>query len=258
MGLVLISLHLFEEKPKQSEIDIETYIKSKVAKEDVVPDMIPATIHYRRPDMTKEDFCAVGTIYTDKHGNPQIITAEHIFRVDVPSASVMSVRALRGSVDPPVTYIGSIVATGEDLGGPTREERDIVIASLVVNPTVIKPYSNFVHTETAQSFWGDVVIGRKKISRLRSLVSGEYVEVVGYSRRSEGKSGSTFVIINCCSRSGESGTGYVDDFGGLWVLHGGSSSKEIEDQAVAECEKVTGKKVVGISIVSGPLFGQYK
>jgi len=262
-GVALVALILgilytlyFAQGQSRPEIDVETYVRSKLTQEDVVPGLVPAAIYFKRPDMAEEQFCCVGTLCPDSKGNPHIITAEHIFRTDIRSDQIMSVRALRGNMEPPVVYIGRIVATGKELG--SGEERDIVIAALDLRPTAIKPYSTFLSDEMAQSFWVDVVIGGKKIPRLRSLLSGEYVETVGYTRRGEEKTGAIFVVINCSARPGESGTGYVDDFGGLWVLHSGAGSKEIENQACEESRRVTGKDITGISTVSGPLFGQYK
>lgn len=115
-----------------------------------------------------------------------------------------------------------------------------------------------MYSEIAQNFWADVVIEGKHISRLRSLVSGEYVETVGYARRGKEETGAVFVLINRSARAGESGTGYVDDFGGLWVLHSGAGSKETEKQICEEGRRMAGKDITGISSVSGPLFGQYK
>jgi len=96
---ILYTLY-FVQWQSRPEVDIETYVRSKLTQEDVAPGLVPAAIYYRRPDMSKEQFCCVGTLCPDSKGNPQIITAEHIFRTDIRSNQIMSVRALRGIMEP--------------------------------------------------------------------------------------------------------------------------------------------------------------
>jgi len=240
------------------EPEIESYIRSQITQKDVAPGFEPAFIYFKRPNMTNEMFCCVGTIFSDKNSVIQIATAEHVFRTDIHSSQILSVRTLRQKMNPPVAYINRIIATGKELGGPDHDERDIVVASLGSEPVVLKPYSGFLYNEIGQNFWGNVVIGKTKITRLRSLLSGEYVNTLGYVQSRQGTNISNFVLIEKHVRQGESGTGYVDDFGGLWVVHSGTEDKNEEAEICKEGKRITGRRITGVATVSGPLFGHYK
>ena len=250
--------YYFATRPPGTEPEIESYIRSQLTQKDIAPGFEPAAIYFRNPGMTNEIFCCVGTIFRDTNHGVQIATAEHIFRTNIHSPKTLSVRALRGKMDPEVTYVNRILATGRDLGGANHDERDIVVASLGIRPVVLEPYSGFLDSEIGQNFWGPVLIGKTKIPRMRSLLSGEYVNTLGYARRGEGTNGALFVLIEKHVRRGESGTGYVDDYGGLWVVHSGTDTREEEAAICEEGHRITGKDITGVATVSGPLFGRYE
>ena len=239
------------------EQEIESHIRSIATQEEVTPGFEPAALYYRRPGMPNDKFLCLGTLFRDENHGAWIVTAEHVFRTDVNSPQTISVRTIRGHLSEPTIFINKIVASGTDLGKLDNRPKDVVIASLGTTPVVLKPFSEFIDSELNQHFWGEVKVGDKKITRLRSVLSGEYVDTIGYVRRGKESNGSIFVLIERHSRKGESGTGYVDDFGGLWTLHGGAENQETESAICRECKTLTGKDIHAVSGVSGPLFGKY-
>ena len=176
VGVAICVAYYILTRSPTPEPEIESYVRSMVTQKDISPGLEPAAIYFRHTGMTTDVFCCVGTIFRDANQGVQIATAEHVFRTDIHSSQVLSVKALRGNMDPPVTYVTRIIASGRQLGGPNHDERDIVVASLGTKPVVLAPYSSFLESEIGQNFWGEVVIGKTKIPRLRSLLSGEYVD----------------------------------------------------------------------------------
>jgi hypothetical protein len=63
-----------------------------------------------------------------------------------------------------------------------------------------------------------------------------------------------FIIINYESSSGESGGGYVDDYGNLYVIHG-CISRDEHWKEVAEIYKkqIGANELKGFTLLSGPI-----
>jgi hypothetical protein len=91
---------------------------------------------------------------------------------------------------------------------------------------------------------------------VQSLVSGEKIPTLGYYRRGEGTNGDVSILIETRSREGESGTGFLDQHGGLWVLHASPEPQEVEEMR-REYEKLTGKTFKAVTSISGPFGGKH-
>jgi hypothetical protein len=230
---------------------VESYIRSKVTEEKVSPTLEPVALYYRHPGMAAEEFCCVGSVMIDKDYGPVVLTAEHVFRTDIHSTQIIGFKPLRKSVHEPEYYLDRIIKTSRNLKGA-----DAVVATFGSLPVTFAPFSAYVLDEIGKNFYGDVTIGKKKIPHVRSVVSGEIVPTVGYCRRDEGTNGQVFILIEYHTRPGESGTGFVDDYGGLWIVHA-SPEPDIERQMLDDCEKLTHKKVKALTTLSGPFGGKY-
>jgi hypothetical protein len=239
----------------RAPLDMEAYIKATVAKEDVCPGYIPLAVYAFNLTNQTEKFVCCGTGFYDTNNGPQIITAEHIFRVDNPGDRIYSVHALRGKLRPERCFMGEIVRSRAFLP-KMSDDRDAVIAKLSTVITTFKPYSHFLHDEINQNFWGEVVIATAKIPRVRSVATGAYFGTVGYARGASTNS-PLFVIIDKHSWTGESGSGFVDDLNGLWVLHAGPAEPDLENGIIAECKQLSGKTIHGATTLSGPFGGAY-
>ena len=87
------------------------------------------------------------------------------------------------------------------------------------------------------------------------LIDGRSYETVGYVKRNNNDK-SVFILIECRSVAGESGSGFVDSRGGLWVLHAAPHPDD-ERQILEEGVRMTGKQIKGLTLVSGPIGGNY-
>lgn len=251
-GYFLIST--YEKSPGQAvraEQDIESYIRSRTSEQQVSPGHEPVALYYKRKDMQKEGFCCVGTITYDKMYGMIVVTAEHVFRTDLFGAQQISIRPLRKGVNVPVYYFDHIVKTSSELNN-----QDVVMATFGTIPKMFDPFSKYVFREMSKHFYGDITIRDLKVPSMRSLVSGERIATFGYGRRGEHTNDPVFILIEYHSRLGESGTGFIDDNGGLWVLHATPEAGQ-EQLIIAEYEKLMNKRIKAASAVSGPFGGKY-
>ncbi len=195
----------------------------------------------------------MGTVFRDEINGLQVITAEHILRQEVRGSQIFKIKILRGEIEPKEFFATKIIKTSKDFA---ENQQDAVIFSLGSEPVEFAPYSVFNSQETAQPFWGDLDILGHKIPTLTSVLSEEKVNVLGFAKRVEGTHTSTFVIIDRGAMTGESGTGFIDSFDGLWVLHAESDPKDTL-AIMEECWQLTGKRISGAATVSGPFGGKY-
>jgi hypothetical protein len=235
--------------------DIESYIRAKVTQQTVMRGAYPALIYYKTVDTGIEGFLCSGTVFTDPARGLQIITAEHVFRKDMKANHTLEVKLLRGELNTAHCYINGIVRNSKDFNG-----YDMVVCDISDTPTVPNQFSDYTHEETGKSFYANVVILGKKLPTVRSIVSGETFPTIGYYRlgdESAGTNGAVFIIADCHMESGESGTGFVDPNGGLWILHGGPGDPDRERQILDEYQSITKKTASGIALLSGPYGGSY-
>lgn len=237
--------------PAQEE-EIESYIRSKTSETAISLGREPVALYYKRPDMLEEKFCCIGTVQADREYGMVVITAEHVFRTDIHAEQQISFRPLRKAVKEPIYYFDRIVKTSSEFGG-----QDAVMATFGDHPRSFPRFSKFVFGEVSKHFYGDVEVGTKKVPWIQSLVSGEKIPTIGYGRRGDSTNDPVFIIIECASRPGESGTGFIDEYGGLWVLHASPEPGQ-EELMRDEYERLMHKKIKAFSMVSGPFGGNYK
>ncbi len=254
--LALIFLWPYVDRKSQkkiAEVDMEEYVSSMVTTNEVSPGYEPVIIYYQN-DGDVNRYCCVGTVFINKDKELNIITAEHIFRNTIKNKSIFSIKLLRGATDPVKRYLMEIVKTGSDFNG---EERDAVILKMGSQPTQFTPYSRFNDGEESQNFWGEVTIQNQRVRKVKSLISGKSFEAVGYSKVDK-INGAVFILIDKKSLIGESGTGFFDDHGGLWILHGAPENSDIESLIKDEYKKLTGRMIQnGLTSLSGPFGGKY-
>ena len=259
IGVIVLWAMLENQKPPgTSRPDIERYIRSSATKEMVSPGRVAALIYYKNVENGQEGFLCTGTIFSDTNAAAQIITAEHIFRNDLRDRHIFKVVPLNGTLELngaelPYCYMDRIVKTSRELGG-----KDAVIATISTNPVVFGQFSHYVYEEMGQSYWTNgVTIGKARIPTLRSIVSGEVVKTIGYYQPGTDTNVPLCIIADRLSYSGESGTGFVDDRDGLWVLHATPATPELRRQICEECEQMSGQKISSVVTLSGPFGGHY-
>jgi hypothetical protein len=210
-------------------------------------------LYYRYPGWSTDKFCCVGTVLADKKYGTVVLTAEHVFRNDITSKQIISFRPLRPGVNEPPYYFKEIVLTSKDLGG-----HDALFATFGTEPVEFDRFSKFVNHEESRHFYGDVEVRGLKVPTVTSLVSGEKIRTFGYNRRGTNETDQVFILIEYSSRSGESGTGFIDDNGGLWVLHGAPESEAEHQLMMREYERLMHKKIAGFATICGPFGGKYQ
>lgn len=252
LGLLLRTKSPSPPPTTDAKFDVESYIRAQVTTNNVSDSLQPVAIYYEFVADHKRDFCSVGTLFRDEEHGLQVVTAEHIFRIDIPGDQIFSVKALRGSIKPPIVYLDKVIKRSNDF----EDHRDAVVITISTKPTVFTPFSHFVLREFGVNKYGEVQVNGKKIHTFRSLVSGKSFEPVGQSTVEKGTDRFLYMLIDRISLAGESGTGFIDDYGGLWVLHG-SPEGEAQVGIVKQCFRVTKKKIRGVSMLSGPFGGTY-
>lgn len=246
--------HLKSSKPQQAATKLdptEQYILAKLINQDVTPSAWPALIYKHAIENSPGVFMATGTVLNEKNENPILFTAEHIFRTDHPVDRILSVKVLRAE-EMPTLYVREILGTSETLKGG-----DLLKCRLGTEPVIIKPFSKYHKTEGGYNYWAPVEIGGDKIEWMLSVLSGEKAKTIGYYRRVVGDKSDNFVLIDYLVKPGESGTGFVDPKGGLWVVHGMPVNQKTLVQVAEECYQRTGIRIQYPCAVSGPLGGQY-
>ncbi len=232
--------------------DVESEIRRSVVDRVVSSNREPVALYYRRAGMSSEQFCCVGTVFNYRDYGTVVMTSEHLFRTDLVGGQTIIIKPLRPSVHWPLFYMGRIVRTAADLGG-----NDAVMAKIGITHNIIQPFSPYVFSEAGTNFYGDVVIKHTKIPTLRSLVSGKEVRTIGYCQQIIENNNQVFVMIDYPSRAGQSGTGFIDDHDGLWILHA-SPEPDIALPMLEECRKLSHvTNVTAMSTVSGPFGGNY-
>lgn len=194
-----------------------------------IDDYTPVMI-YRRSSSGLSIPVGVGSLFLNSYGNKQIITADHLFG-SLTGDHVFGYRILiplETSVDYSISSVlrGANFAFEKTVGASpdvailrVGDSRPISCSGDQTQPLVIN------HVEV--SAFNEVVL-------LRSLVSGKEVRALGEVMINR----SWYMIIEYDSVSGESGTGFVNDAGELFVLKG---AMEVSPQHARSLEELFGK-----------------
>jgi hypothetical protein len=240
---------------KKETIDYTVeYILAKVTPTPVCQDKVPVLIFRysddnivsRQANGMEKIQCALagsGTMVKMQNGEYQIITAEHVFSVHGPAgyqAQKYMVQVLRegGNV---VTR--NLADARPSLGKPGLADVAECKVSLG-NKDKIAPFSPFFgHDDGVETYTEyTLCIGKPEDKVVRSLVSGETATLLCMDEI-PGTGGMQLFLVDYDSIPGESGTGFVDRYGNLFVL------KSSLDKGANGVE-ITNKKLREIGVIS--------
>lgn len=193
------------------EPDIEDYIHSKLTEEEVTDNYIPVAI-YRWLGGDQSVLCGIGSLTRGQKGPSYIVTAEHLISFeDQQVFGYRILRPLEKSID---HGISCVIRRGQDLALEEGQRPDFVL--LGIGKSVRIQCTKRVKIDGVSN--GEVSIFEEPFE-LRSIVSGEVVRALGTSTVAEDNH-AEYTIIDYESVHGESGTGFVDESGQLFVLKG--------------------------------------
>ncbi len=183
----------------------------------VHPDFRPVLIYrYRGPDK-RPAFTAVGTEFIGKTG-PIIATVEHLLLKKF-SDELLIVRYL--SPDEHKVEFGFESIAYRNFEAKLTRNLDIVL----LRPGVAKKIECFSEqlpttpTKINFYFFPNPKAGGLVIKKLKSLVNGKEYPAIGATKD------PSLIMIQYQSMGGESGTGFVDEHGRLFVLSGGTNDE---------------------------------
>lgn len=169
---------------------------------------------YRYRGANRPAFTAVGTEFEGTNG-PVIVTVEHLL-VKKFDHELFVLRLLSPDEHRVTNGVASIAYRNTEAGLP--RDTDVVFLK-PGDPALIECFSEKSENvpESAQVFFFDnVQVGDRTIKSLKSLITGKEYRVIGASKSPQ------FILISYLSQAGESGSGFVDEYGQLYVLSGGT------------------------------------
>ena len=208
---VILGEFLFLMNRPAKEVNIEPIILKKLSHESVESRFTPVFI-YRVDENVGGFFSGSGSLFIGSNGE-QIVTAEHLFRKEF-GKTMFAFRKLRPFENEITHSIQKILHKGEELAMNPGDEPDIVILR-TGNPELLECYSDLKIGPTPKKMMG--VNKLKEKQKVRSLLTGEWVNLVGTTERTP-DSKSIYVLIEYASLPGESGSGFVDEDDNLYVL----------------------------------------
>ncbi len=232
---------------------MDRYVRSIATKEQIMPDLTPVIIYYRKASMTSDQYACMGNLFTRPGYQKQVVTSEHLLRKEVVEPQSFSVRYLTDTFDaPPRFYLGQIHETSKTV----NLNADVLIMGITNQPVMHTGFSDFTDGEVTRHLYGEPVMANVRIPRLRSLLTGEWVTAFGWAVAGVETNSPRHMMIDFHGQTGMSGSGFTDDYGGLWILHGGPDAEGVE-QIKEDCFRQTKMVIKHISSVSGPLTGNY-
>jgi hypothetical protein len=202
----------------------EKYIISRVSAEKVSPRFTPVLIYVFMSGEKQGYVAGSGSLFEDMNGL-QIITAAHIFHGRWGNA-FYAIRRLRPLESDQLSYgVESLNEGAMNITDFRTKFNDVVICKVSLN---LKPIPGFYsqERETEEKRISFTMHELSGCPTLRSLVTGEKVMVVGNSQVL--RSGLAYYLIMYSSISGESGTGFLDDSGKLYVLKGRTDRNDLD------------------------------
>lgn len=192
----------------ETPIVAEDYIVAKTTQRQVSSKLTPVMLYLISKDRKVAQHLGCGTLYTGAQGE-QVVTCEHLFPI-ARGTNDVAFRKLR-PLEKDITHgIEKILQKGEDLS--TTGKPDVVVLGVGdVQPIQFYSHQPQVWDETQKlTIYDDPIT-------LTSLISGEKVRLVGFAD-SVLDQGVAYGVIEYRSIPGESGTGFIDDDGNLYVL----------------------------------------
>ena len=243
-----------DENPQFQDDDIGRYVRAKTSQTIITPGITPVIIYRHDSSMASNTwlYCSVGMVYAHEKEGLVVATAEHTFNYAPETGpETFRIESLRGQLDQSNKFFARLVKSSADYPSP----RDIAIVKLGSRPASFTLTSGFVG-KPISLVPGEVMVLKKKVPLMRSVLSGEIVPTVGYMHSNYKLGDSWFVLIDYKVISGESGTPFVDGNGGVWFLHGKTDARA-EQEFISIHQPVSGRKATAVASVSGPLGGRY-
>lgn len=243
---VAACLYFSREKPAINPV---RYVDAKVSQENVTPGFTPVLI-FRVNSLKKGSVnvasSTCGTAFVGRSGKWKVITAAHVFSKDYQNYFYLF-RRLRPHEQVATMGASSVMQISDsdsdvaecEVGEPQRIKGFSAIGGRIPeNRTVQGSYRSLQEAG---------IVGFKSFV-LTSVVSGKNAKIYAVSAKNYG---DTFRwIIGYLGIGGESGTGFVDEHGRLYILSGGVSSETIPKDGRDTLKIPPEGK--GLSIVSGP------
>ena len=231
-----------------TEDELESYLIGKTTAADVMPGFTPVIIY--RVDLTNGDASVAGngTYFVGSNG-PQVVTAAHVFSRENNGTTnhflIRKLRPLEGHiVDLAIT---SFMDDRLNFPGYTNLGVDLVLCKVSINAKAISCFYDNEARKAEREMTTDM-IPLREAKQIRSLVSGRTFPVVGMDKKKY--NGLSYLTVMMDARPGESGTGFVDDEGFLYVLKGHSDTLIMSPGAA---DRMGYPRDATYSVVLGPL-----
>ena len=206
----------FNSEKSVTHDELEVYILGKLTSEEVFPGYTPVLIYTHLPEKEEGRIAGSGTLFEGKNGI-QLITAAHIFHEDLgsPHYLIRRLRPLESIVGGVEHGIESINDTGINITGFENVGTDVVMCKVGKKTQSIQALYN-KDRERAESNLTFTTWKTDSPYKIRSLVSGQEAIIIGQSDLLSNGVGQYLTTYQ--GRAGESGTGFVDTKGNLFVL----------------------------------------
>lgn len=213
-----------EESQKLNDSIEETMIQSS-SPTRIDPRFRPVLIYLYQGVGSVPAFVGTGTQFEGKSG-PLVVTAEHMLPKKLRNRFLVF-RFLSPDEKKSDTGVNKIAYKNTDLGIP--KNIDVVFVK-PGEPKVVEGFSE-KSSDVSKTMKGyryeNVEVGGRVVKSLKSLVNGKEYSVIGASND------PTSLLVNYGSQPGESGTGFIDEYGRLYILSG--SSKDLKNPVSIMC-----------------------
>ena len=235
VAVTVVAFCVWRGSSKQATFE---YLQSKLSPVPVSNVFHPvAILRYGNQDVCKVNgvdtiyprLAGVGTMFKAIDGKHYVITAEHLFTVHKPINDIRKKCAVKLFRDNS-SSVGAIVKASPFF--PQKPGLvDTAICVVGQDPNVeIEPFSQFYGADRPQqvTITSLQYAGKPEDESLQSLVTGEMTPSF-YKGEIVGAEGAFLYCIGFAGLDGESGTGFIDKRGNLYVYVASLSSKDVSD-----------------------------
>lgn len=199
---------------------------------NVSDDFVPAVIVRFNPDTGLGSIVGSGTLLSGSNGL-QLATAAHVFRQDFGEASFL-VRRLRPFDEICRFTVARFNPADTNLPDPTAVGNDAVLCQIEEPKSLDLPKVRGLYDPKREELEGNghneiTALEPQRQARLRSLVTGIPTRVVAvFGDETPGE--LTRCLVPLASQDGDSGRGFVDDEGSLYILKGQVTKLDMPDE----------------------------
>ncbi len=221
--VIAICINSFIEYKKKSYLDrkawddsSEGYLLQHASVTPVHPLYRPVLIYRYRGNEKRAAYTLVGTWINGING-PVVVTVEHLLLPKF-SNELFMVRFLSPDEHTATNGITKIACKNIQVGVPEDDDTlFLCIEPVTANrlPCLSKHREDNSY-QMKSYFFNELDLGGRKVRHLKSLVTGEEYPIAGAVKSPQR------VLIRFKSQPGYSGTGFVDEYGSLYVLSGGT------------------------------------